>query len=119
MAATNKNIAQKIARGNFRENLYHRLSVIVIHVPLLSEHMDDIPLLMDYFLDVICGEYGVERRQIDAEAVEELQKLSWTGNVRELRNVVERLVILCDGCITVEDVKMYARGLCWMVHCEI
>lgn len=112
MAATNKNIAQEIARGNFREDLYHRLSVIVIHVPSLSEHLDDIPLLVDYFLDVICGEYGVERRQIDAEAVEELQKLSWTGNVRELRNVVERLVILCDGRITAEDVKMHARGLC-------
>lgn len=112
VAATNKNIPQEIARGNFREDLYHRLSVIVIHVPSLAEHLDDVPLLVDYFLDVICGEYGVERKRIDAAAVEELKKMPWTGNVRELRNVVERLVILCDGSITVDDVKMYAHGLC-------
>ncbi len=111
IAATNKNIPQEIARGDFREDLFHRLSVIIIHVPSLADRIEDVPLLVDHFLESICGEYGVPKKKIDAKAVEMLKKMPWTGNIRELRNVVERLVILCDNRITVEDVRLYAHGL--------
>ena len=111
LAATNKDIPREISRGEFREDLFHRLSVIIIRVPTLAERIDDIPILVDHFLETICGEYNVPVKKIEAEALAELQKLPWTGNIRELRNVVERLVILCENTITVDDVKMYANGL--------
>ncbi|HPV88442.1 MAG TPA: sigma-54-dependent Fis family transcriptional regulator, partial [Bacteroidales bacterium] len=98
-------------KGTFREDLYHRLSVIVIHVPTLAERKEDIPLLTSYFLEQICSEYGMALRTITPEAIAELEKLNWTGNVRELRNVIERLVILSSGSIGVEDVKSYAQPL--------
>lgn len=111
VAATNKNIPKEIARGEFREDLYHRLSVIIIHVPALADRPTDIPLLVSHFLTIICDEYKVPLKKIEKEAIEEFQKMQWTGNIRELRNVVERLVILCSDHITVADVKMYAKGL--------
>ncbi len=109
IAATNKNLIDEIAKGNFREDLYHRLSVILIHVPALSERIDDIPLLVDYFIEQICSESGMLRRKVDPAAYKELQKKSWTGNIRELRNVVERLLILSGDTITKDDVVMYAN----------
>ena len=108
VAATNKNLTDEIAKGNFREDLYHRLSVIVIQVPSLSERTEDIPLLMDYFIGQISQETGIPRKTVQPEAIEELQKLPWTGNIRELRNVAERLMILCGKEITKEDVIAYA-----------
>ena len=108
VAATNKNLTEEIAKGNFREDLYHRLSVIVIHVPSLSERKEDIPLLMDYFIDSISRESGMAKKKVTPEAVEALQSLPWTGNIRELRNVAERLMILCGKEITKEDVIAYA-----------
>ena len=109
IAATNKNLIDEIAKGNFREDLYHRLSVILIHVPALSERIDDIPLLVDYFIEQICSESGMLRRKVEPAAYKELQKKSWTGNIRELRNVVERLLILSGDTITKDDVVMYAN----------
>lgn len=111
VAATNKDIPKEIAKGEFREDLFHRLSVIIIRVPALVDRIDDIPLLVSHFLEIICEEYKVPLKKIEAEAIEELKKMPWTGNIRELRNVVERLVILCSDLITVDDVKMYANGL--------
>ena len=108
IAATNKDLRQEIANGNFREDLFHRLSVIVIHVPPLAERRDDILLLADKFLEDIATEYGSPRKDMTPEAMTHLQSLPWTGNVRELRNVVERLVIMCGDQISLEDVKMYA-----------
>jgi two-component system nitrogen regulation response regulator NtrX len=108
IAATNKDLKSEIEKGNFREDLYHRLSVIVIHVPSLNERIDDIPLLMTHFIKNICSEYGTPVKQITQEALTELQKMSWTGNIRELRNVAERLVILSDKKITEKDVKQFA-----------
>lgn len=108
VAATNKNLSAEIEKGNFREDLYHRLSVIVIHVPSLNERKEDIPLLAEHFLDNICREYGMPRKTITKEAIKELQQINWTGNIRELRNVIERLVILCDKTITDADVISYA-----------
>lgn len=108
IAATNKNLAQEIEKGNFREDLYHRLSVIIIHVPPLSERLEDIPLLAQHFNEQICAEYGISAKSITPDAIEELQKLKWTGNIRELRNVIERLIILCDKQITGNDVKAFA-----------
>ncbi|WP_320054111.1 sigma-54 dependent transcriptional regulator [uncultured Acetobacteroides sp.] len=108
VAATNKNLTDEIAKGSFREDLYHRLSVILIHVPSLAERKEDIPLLAEHFLDAISAEYGMGRATITPEAIDELQKLGWTGNVREFRNVIERLMILCGREITAEDVVMYA-----------
>ena len=107
-AATNKNLQVEIAEGRFREDLYHRLSVIPIYVPPLKQRPDDIPLLVDKFLDDVADEYGQPTKQIEKEAMEYLQTLPWTGNVRELRNVVERLVIMCNELITVDDVKIFA-----------
>ena len=107
LAATNKNLKEEIEKGNFREDLYHRLSVIVINVPTLDQRKDDIPLLVDYFLGQICVETGMPQREIDADAMKLLVEKSWTGNIRELRNVVERLLILSGSRITASDVRAY------------
>lgn len=108
IAATNKDLRQEIANGNFREDLFHRLSVIVIHVPPLAVRKMDIPLLADKFFQDIADEYGAPVKEIDSDAMAYLQSLPWTGNVRELRNVIERLVIMCGDQIRLEDVKLYA-----------
>jgi len=107
IAATNKDLLREVENKTFRLDLYHRLSVILIHVPSLNERPDDIPLLVAEFLKDICNEYGIARKEIDEEAIGLLQDYDWTGNIRELRNVVERLVILSGKSITVEDVKTY------------
>ncbi len=107
LAATNKDLKEEIAAGHFREDLYHRLSVIVITVPKLDDRKGDIPLLVNYFIDQICSETGMNRREIDADAMQMLVDKSWTGNIRELRNVVERLLILSGDRITAGDVKAY------------
>jgi DNA-binding NtrC family response regulator len=111
VAATNKDLQKEIAAGNFREDLYHRLSVILIHVPSLNERKEDIPLLADHFLKMICEDHGMPNKIFSKEAIKELQKINWTGNIREFRNVVERLIILCDKTITDKDVIAYARPL--------
>ena len=108
IAATNKDLKKEIASNNFREDLYHRLSVILIHVPSLNERKEDIPLLSNYFVKEICEEYGMPVKEFSPDALKELQNINWTGNIRELRNVVERLVILCDKKITGKDVGLYA-----------
>ncbi len=107
VAATNKDLRKEIELGNFREDLFHRLSVIVIHVPSLDERKEDIPLLVDYFIDQICSETGIARRPVDPEAMQLLVDRHWTGNVRELRNVVERLLILSGKTISAQDVRDY------------
>ena len=107
VAATNKNLKDEIAKGTFREDLYHRLSVIVINVPTLDERKDDIPLLVEHFIDQICSETGMVPRPIEKDAMKLLVNKSWTGNIRELRNVVERLLILSGSSITAADVKAY------------
>src|SRR6476659_892393 len=104
IAATNKDLLKEVDAKTFRIDLYHRLSVIIIHVPSLNERKDDIPLLVEKFLDDIAGEYGQARKDIDGKAMDALQKHNWTGNIRELRNVVERLVILSGKIIQLEDV---------------
>jgi len=109
IAATNKNIREEIDRNNFREDLYHRLSVILIHVPSLNERPDDIKLLADHFNALICSEYGMSKKKITPDAISEMQKINWTGNVREFRNVLERLIILCKDQITANDVITYAH----------
>jgi len=109
IAATNKNIREEIDRNNFREDLYHRLSVILIHVPSLNERPDDIKLLADHFNALICGEYGMSKKKITPDAISELQMINSTGNVREFRNVLERLIILCKDQITANDVITYAH----------
>lgn len=107
VAATNKNLKEEIAKGRFREDLYHRLSVIVINMPTLDERKSDIPLLVDYFIGQICSETGMQPREIDADAMQMLVDKTWTGNIRELRNVVERLLILSGSRITASDVRAY------------
>ncbi len=107
VAATNKNLKDEIAKGTFREDLYHRLSVIVINVPTLNERSDDIPLLVEYFINQICAETGMQKRKVDPDAMKLLVGKNWTGNIRELRNVVERLLILSGERITASDVKSY------------
>ena len=107
IAATNKDLLKEVDEKNFRLDLYHRLSVIIIHVPSLNERRDDIPLLVDKFLQDICSEYGIARKAIDEEAIRALQEYNWTGNIRELRNVVERLIILSSKSINREDVANY------------
>ena len=111
VAATNKDLQKEIAAGNFREDLYHRLSVILIHVPSLNERKEDIPLLAEHFLKIICEDHGMPSKSFSKDAIKELQKINWTGNIREFRNVVERLIILCDKTITDKDVIAYARPL--------
>ncbi len=108
LAATNKNLLQEIEKGNFREDLYHRLNVIPIHVPALDERKDDIPLLVTHFTELICAEQGWATKTFTADAIAALQARSWTGNIRELRNVVERLIILAGNTITEDDVKTFA-----------
>src|SRR5690554_770228 len=109
LAATNKDLRKEIQEGNFREDLYHRLSVILIHVPPLAERVDDIPGLTNTFCKEICEEYGFPVKKISQEAMHALQQLPWTGNIRELRNVVERMIILSDKVITDKDVLAYAN----------
>lgn len=107
IAATNKDLLKEVDEKTFRLDLYHRLSVIIIHVPSLNERRDDIPSLVDQFLDDICNDYGIAKKVIDDAAIKLLKDHEWTGNIRELRNVVERLVILSGKTITEEDVKSY------------
>ncbi len=107
VAATNKNLKEEIAKGTFREDLYHRLSVIVINVPTLDERKDDIPLLVEHFIEEICSETGMIPRAIEKDALQLLVDKTWTGNIRELRNVVERLLILSGTTITASDVREY------------
>ena len=111
ITATNKNIPEEIKNKRFREDLYHRLSTILINVPPLKERKDDIPLLADYFLDEISLKQGKAPKKFTEDAIKELQNVEWTGNVRELKNVVERLAILCNIEITAKDVKKYAQPL--------
>jgi len=107
LAATNKDLKSEIAVGNFREDLYHRLSVILIHVPALNDRRDDIPLLVDFFLKKVSEEQGMIAKEIDEKAIQALQKINWTGNIRELRNVIERLLILGNEVVSEEDVEKY------------
>ena len=108
LAATNKDLQKEIAEGRFREDLYHRLSVIPVHIPSLDERKEDIPLLVDYFCEQICSEQGIRGKSFDPDAVAALQARSWTGNIRELRNVVERLIILGGQTITKADIDAFA-----------
>lgn len=109
VAATNKDLRKEIEEGNFREDLYHRLAVILIHVPSLNERRDDIPVLADHFMTMVCAEHGIARKSFDTKALDELQKINWSGNIRELRNIVERLIILCGNTITADEVKAFAN----------
>lgn len=108
LAATNKNLAEEIQKGNFREDLFHRLNVIPIQVPSLNDRLEDIPLLVNYFVEQICDEQGIAKKSFEPEALQALQQKQWTGNIRQLRNVVERLIILAGNKITAEDVNLYA-----------
>lgn len=107
IAATNKDLSKEIDKGNFRMDLYHRLSVIIMHVPTLNERRDDIPILAEQFVQEICDEYGLPKKIITPKAMEELMAINWTGNIRELHNVMERLVILSDAKITEQEVLAY------------
>ncbi|HVK49963.1 MAG TPA: sigma-54 dependent transcriptional regulator [Pseudobacter sp.] len=107
IAATNKDLLTEVDEKNFRLDLYHRLSVIIIHVPSLNDRRDDIPLLVDKFLSDVCSDYGIAKKSIDPDALDALKTHNWTGNIRELRNVVERLIILSGKNITAEDVYAY------------
>ncbi|MEX1001303.1 MAG: sigma-54 dependent transcriptional regulator [Crocinitomicaceae bacterium] len=107
IAATNKDVQKMIEEGQFREDLYHRLSVIVINNPSLNERKEDIPLLANYFLEKLCQEHGMPQKTFTDAALKELQKVNWTGNIRELRNIVERLIILCDNEISDKDVNAF------------
>ena len=109
VAATNKDLRKEILKGNFREDLYHRLAVIVIEVPSLDERKEDIPELIEHFIEIICEEYNKPKKACDPDAIKALQEQSWTGNIRELRNVVERLIILSKEKITKEDVMAYVK----------
>jgi len=109
VAATNKDLRKEIEENNFREDLYHRLSVILIQVPSLNDRQVDIPILADHFLQVICQEQGIAPKRLTKDAYDALKTVNWTGNIRELRNVIERLIILCEAEITGKDVKMYAN----------
>jgi DNA-binding NtrC family response regulator len=111
IAATNKDMKAEIGNKTFREDLYHRLSVILIQVPSLNERLEDIPLLAEHFNEMICAEYGQPKKTIAKEAIEELKKINWTGNIREFRNVLERLIILCDKEITAGDVRSFAAPI--------
>ncbi len=108
IAATNKDLKKEIERGLFREDLYHRLSVIVMHVPSLNERSEDIPLIANYFLKQICEDYSMPLKTFTKEGLDELKNINWTGNIRELRNVIERMIILCDKTISGNDVIAYA-----------
>ena len=108
IAATNKDLKKEIEKGNFREDLFHRLNVIPIHVPTLDERKEDIPLLVEHFTELICSEEGIHPKKFEPDAIKALQQRSWTGNIRELRNVVERLIILGSPMITKDDVEKFA-----------
>ena len=108
IAATNKNLKEEIEKGNFREDLYHRLSVIVIKVPDLNDRLDDIPLLVDSFLDSYAEQMQIQKPKISPQAIKKLQSMNWSGNVRELKNITERLAILCEGEITDKDIEKYS-----------
>jgi DNA-binding NtrC family response regulator len=109
IAATNKDLRKEIAKGTFREDLYHRLSVIPIHVPPLRERLEDLPMLIDHFMKIICEEQNISPKKVTAEAFEELCQHDWSGNVRELRNVVERMIILCGAEINGDDVRQHVN----------
>jgi DNA-binding NtrC family response regulator len=109
ISATNKDLRQEIRENRFREDLYHRLSVIPIQVPSLNDRKEDIPVLVEHFLSLICREQGIRPKPIQDKAIMAMQEVDWTGNIRELRNVLERLVILCDEEISKEDVVRYAN----------
>jgi DNA-binding NtrC family response regulator len=109
LAATNKDLRKEIAEGRFREDLYHRLAVILIHVPSLNDRNDDIPMLAEHFLTLICQEHGIAKKSFSDKALKALQHVDWTGNIRELRNIVERLVILCANEIQEDDIALYAN----------
>jgi DNA-binding NtrC family response regulator len=107
IAATNKDLLKEVDEKNFRLDLYHRLGVIIIHVPSLNERRDDVPSLVEHFLDIIASEYGQPKKAVDKDAMDALKAYNWTGNIRELRNVVERLIILSGKTISLEDVENY------------
>lgn len=109
IAATNKNLRKEIEEGNFREDLFHRLSVILIHVPSLNDRKEDIPLLAEHFLSMTCAEHGIPRKKLSDDALEALKNTNWSGNIRELRNIIERMVILCDKEITGFDVNTFSN----------
>ena len=109
VAATNKDLKKEISEGNFREDLYHRLAVILIHVPALNDRRNDIPLLVDHFLSMICSNQGIPKKMVTPEGMKALQKINWTGNIRELRNIIERLIILCGMTIDEKDVELFAN----------
>ncbi len=108
VAATNKNLKKEIAEGNFREDLYHRLAVILIEVPALNDRREDIPLLVDFFTTKISEEQGTPKKEFSSPAIKLLQEYDWTGNIRELRNVIERLIILGEKEVSVNDIKLFA-----------
>ena len=110
VAATNKDLRKEIEEGKFREDLFHRLAVIIIHVPSLNDRVEDIPLLANHFIKLICSDQGVPTKSFDSKALEALKKINWTGNIRELRNIIERLVILCGPIISAKDVETYSNS---------
>ena len=109
VAATNKDLRKEIEEGRFREDLYHRLAVILMHVPALNDRRDDIPMLAEHFLTMVCAEHGVQRKTFSEDALVALRNTDWSGNIRELRNIVERLVILCGQTITGSEVELFAN----------
>ena len=110
IAATNKDLRKEIENGKFREDLYHRLAVILIHVPSLNDRIDDVSMLANHFIKLICSDQGIPTKSFDDKAIEALKKINWTGNIRELRNIIERLVILCGPVISKEDVELYSNS---------
>ena len=110
IAATNKDLRKEIENGKFREDLYHRLAVILIHVPSLNDRIDDVPMLANHFIKLICSDQGIPTKSFDDKAIEALKNINWTGNIRELRNIIERLVILCGPVISKEDVELYSNS---------
>lgn len=109
LAATNKDLRKEIEEGRFREDLFHRIAIILIHVPALNDRREDIPLLAEHFLTVVCNDHGIARKSLDEKALQALTAINWTGNIRELRNVIERLVILAGDVITEQDVNLFAN----------
>jgi DNA-binding NtrC family response regulator len=109
IAATNKDLRKEIEEGRFREDLFHRIAIILIHVPALNDRREDIPLLAEHFLTVVCKDHGIARKSLDEKAIQALSTINWTGNIRELRNVIERLVILAGDMITEQDVNLFAN----------
>lgn len=107
VAATNKDLRAEINKGNFREDLFHRLCVVPIHVPSLNDRREDIPLLVEFFIEQISDEQGIPAKTVAPEAMKALQEINWTGNIRELRNVVERLMIFSGSTITLREIQLY------------